>query len=169
MDTAETRRALEPSPPPIGPGATLDWTIRSSLLAYVAGMSDGSIDVVPPATARNPVTEEGFSFPEVRGVGEGRHFGGGAILSGHGGLLHLVIAEPSILIGDAGSILTIADPHLPGERLAFATIDRLLPDTAGDLVAQGTRLSAEGAELFFAGPYTEGYALDNPRIVSGEA
>ena len=147
------------------PVLALEWGIKQSLVRYIAGMADGAIVASEPATE----AEGGFRFPAAappQAAGTLR-FAGSVTLTGHGGMLRLVVAEPWLVPAgkpnDAWS-LTIADQYEPGARIAFATIDRLdLGEAAPS--AHGTRLTADGADLFFSGPYTEGTELDDPRIL----
>lgn len=150
---------------PTAPVLALEWGIKQSLVRYIAGMADGAIVASEPAS----VVEGGFRFlaatpPQASGT---LRFAGSVTLTGHGGMLRLVVAEPWLVPAgkpnDAWS-LTIADQYEPGARIAFATIDRLdLGEAAPS--AHGTRLTADGADLFFSGPYTEGTELDDPRIL----
>lgn len=143
----------------------LEWGIKLSLVHYIAGMTDGAIFVSEPATA----VEGGFRFPtaEPPQADGTLRFAGSVTLTGHGGMLRLVIAEPWLIPAakpnDAWS-LTIADQYEPGARIAFATINRLDLGEA-QASAHGTRLTADGADLFFSGPYTEGTELEDPRIL----
>lgn len=147
------------------PVLALEWGIKQSLVRYIAGMADGVVVAGEPATG----AKGGFRFPTAappQADGTLR-FAGSVMLTGHGGMLRLVVAEPWLVPAgtpnDAWS-LTIADQYEPGARIAFATIDRLdLGEAAPS--AHGTRLTADGADLFFSGPYTEGTELDDPRIL----
>lgn len=149
------------------PKLALEWGVKQSLVRYVAEMRDGSIVVTEPATA----VDAGYRFPVAAPAREAQQqtegtlrFTGSVTLTAHGGMLRLVFAEPWLVPAtepNGSWALTIADPHEPGARIAFATIDSL----AHDGTAHGTRLTAEGADLFFAGPYTEGTELDDPRIL----
>lgn len=148
------------------PKLALEWGVKQSLVRYVAEMRDGSVVVTEPATA----VEAGYRFPAVPALEtpqetEGTlRFAGSVTLTAHGGMLRLVFAEPWLVPGtepNGSWALTITDPHEPGARIAFATIDSLAPGGT----ARGTRLTADGADLFFAGPYTEGTELDDPRIL----
>lgn len=156
-------------------GHCLEWFVKESLVRYVEGMSDGSVVIDEPATTASG----GFRFAaaDVATTREGRdndgtlRFAGSVTLSGHGGLLRLTFAEPWLVPCRAPGtpyLLTIADPYEAGERINFATIEHLdldSRDTHGPAIAQGTYLTADGADLFFSGPYTEGNVLDDPRVL----
>lgn len=151
----------------------LEWGIKQSLVTYVIGMEDGSAAVSPPAR----VIRDGFRFPRLEpdpaagaaALGDGvLRFSGSVRLSGHGGMLQLVVEDPWLVPGASDAdpwALTIADAYEPGSRLPFATFARLDADDDGGATARGTRLTAEGADLFLAGPYSEGTELDDPRVV----
>ena len=155
----------------------LEWGIKQSLVDYVLGMHDGSVTVTDPASEIGA----GYRFPPESAQQASEdgtlRFAGTVTLSGHGGLLKIVVADPwlvpvtSAVAGSAGTgsaedrwSLTIVDPYEPGSRLVFASIDGLGFETGA---AHGTRLTADGADLFFSGPYTEGTELDDPRVVRG--
>ncbi|SJN10565.1 hypothetical protein FM113_09450 [Leucobacter sp. 7(1)] len=161
----------------------LSWGIKDSLIAYVLGMSDGSVRLAPPAAQ----TPTGFRFaPDptaVQAPTDAPHtlrFAGTVTLQGHGGMLRIEIADPWLVApavapdgtGDAEAAapwqLTIHDPFEPGERLVFAEIDRVEEGPDGTLNCVGTRLAADGADLFFAGPYSRGTLLHNPVVAPAD-
>ena len=134
-------------------GGSLLWGIKASLLDYVRGMGDGTVEAAGGAT----VTDAGIRFP---GAGTGAlAFGGAVTLTAHGGMLHVTIADPAIVETSTGWALEIADPHDPSRRMAFATIAAF-----DGRRASGTALTQDGADLFF-GPYQRGTAIDDPSVV----
>ena len=132
-------------------GRSLEWGIKASLLDYVRGMGDGSVE----ATGGASVTDAGIRFPSAGSLA----FAGAVTLTAHGGMLHVTIADPAIVETPAGWTLEIADPDDPSRRMAFATIAAF-----DGRRASGTALTQDGADLFF-GPYQRGTAIDDPRIV----
>ena len=130
--------------------SALVWGIKSSLLGYVRGMSDGRVEVADGATEAG----DGFRFEALGPLA----FRGAVTLHGHGGMLHLRIADPAIARTADGWVLEIADPDDPDIRLPFATIAAF----DGEL-ATGTALTEDGADLFF-GPYRAGTPVDDPRV-----
>ncbi len=134
-------------------GGSLLWGIKSSLLDYVRGMGDGTVE----ATGGASVTDAGIRFgsPEPGSLA----FRGAVTLTAHGGMLHVTIADPAIVETSTGWALEIVDPHDASRRMAFATI-------AGfdGRRATGTALTHDGADLFF-GPYQRGTAIDDPTII----
>ncbi|GAA1720472.1 hypothetical protein GCM10009809_15230 [Isoptericola hypogeus] len=140
--------------------SALVWGVKASLLAYVRGMPDGRVEASGGATE----TPDGFAFPahgEERGGVLGFH--GSVTLTGHGGMMRVVLADPRLVPAAPGWELTVRDDEDPSGRLRFATVEAFEPDDGGVRRAAGTRLTAEGADLFF-GPYTEGTPLDDPRV-----
>lgn len=138
-------------------GRALEWGVKASLLDYVRGMGDGTVDATDGAT----ITDAGIRFPGIRFPGTGEPplaFAGAVTLTAHGGMLHVTIAAPAIVETATGWAIEIDDPHDPSQRMAFATI-------AGfdGRDATGTALTQDGADLFF-GPYQRGTAIDDPRI-----
>lgn len=149
---------------------TLVWGIKDSLIRYVRGMSDGSVQVSGSAIE----TAEGFRFPPdpEPDPGPGSHgaplrFRGAVVLTGHSGMLRICFSDPWLIPGpspyDPWSI-TMSDPFEAGKRLVFAKIDRVDHDDSGALKCSGTRLTETGSDLFFAGPYTPGTKLDDPAV-----
>lgn len=137
---------------------SLQWGIKSSLLRYVQGMPDGTIEVSRGAAE----TAEGFVFPATFTVEGELSFRGTVTLTGHGGMLHLPLSDPALVAEGAGWALTIADPDNADERLQFARAGQLIETDRG-LCAVGTVLTSDGADLFF-GPYVAGTPLDDPCV-----
>lgn len=138
--------------------SALVWGVKASLLRYVRGMPDGTVlleGVVESA--------DGFVFPGAETTADDiLRFTGCATLTGHGGMMRVVIADPWISV--QARELSIADPDDPSQRLTFARVATIEPSPDGALHGQGTTLTADGADLFF-GPYREGTTLDDPRVL----
>lgn len=134
------------------PARALHWGIKASLLDYVRGMADGSVEAAGGAA----ISESGIRFPGVADLA----FRGTVTLTGHGGMLRVTIAEPALVETAEGWVLEIADTDDPSRRLAFATIAAFDGSRAS-----GTALTQDGADLFF-GPYERGTAIDDP-VVEG--
>ncbi|WP_166408768.1 HtaA domain-containing protein [Labedella phragmitis] len=137
----------------------LDWGIKETLVGYVTGMADGEVATEDGAGA----VGRSFRFPLVRRDGDVLSFSGRVVMTGHGGLLNVVIGDPAIEHGTDGWTLTIADPDVPDDRLVFATLEGIEESDAGLTVASAA-LTEPGADLFF-GPYTRGTPLDAPTVV----
>jgi hypothetical protein len=137
----------------------LDWGIKETLVGYVTGMADGEVAVEDGAEA----VGRSFRFPLTRRDGDVLSFRGRVVMTGHGGLLNVVIADPALERGSEGWTLTIADPDVPGDRLVFATLEGVTETGAG-LTVGSAALTESGADLFF-GPYTRGTPLDAPSVV----
>lgn len=126
--------------------STLVWGIKGSLLRYVRGMADGVVATDGGATE----SPAGFTFP-----GDGLRFTGSVTLTGHDGMMHVVLADPALVESASGWTVEIADPDDPGTRLPFAAV------TSFDGIdGTGVALTAAGADLFF-GPYEAGTELDD--------
>lgn len=146
----------------------LAWNVKASLLAYVRGMPDGSVEAATPARLVGDV----FHFPLHAELPSGElRFSGALTLQGHGGMLRLRFADFALVPSGGGKVgadpctITIADPFESESRLELAEIaeSRVLPD--GTVETRGTSLTEAGSDLFFSGPYTTGTPLDDPRVV----
>lgn len=133
--------------------SALHWGIKSSLLGYVRGMPDGAVVVAGGAEER----DDGFRFPGAGG--SDLAFRGSVTLTGHGGMMRVVIADPAIVEADGGWALEIADPDDAAARLRFATCTGFDGECA-----TGAALTEDGADLFF-GPYERGTPLDDAAVV----
>lgn len=130
--------------------SALLWGIKASLLGYVRGMPDGAVTLAGGAEE----AEGGFRFPGGAGA-----FRGSVTLTGHGGMMRVVVADPAIVETDDGWALEIADPDDATARLRFATIAAFDGERA-----TGAALTEDGADLFF-GPYERGTPLDDAAVV----
>lgn len=140
---------------------SLRWGIKQSLLRYVRGMPDGAVTVSGGASAvEDSATESGFRFPADETTDAVLAFRGTVTLTGHGGMMRVVLADPALVETGAGWVLEIADPDDPSIRLVFATIT----DFDGQR-ATGTALTEDGADLFF-GPYERGTVMDDPVVTA---
>ncbi|WP_432534641.1 HtaA domain-containing protein [Kineococcus arenarius] len=130
--------------------SALVWGVKESLLRYVSRTPDGRVDLL------DGVAREGdaFAFPGSAPRGAGLRFRGAVVLTGHGGLMRVVLREPGLVPVAGGWVLEIADPDDPRDRLPFA-------DVAGfdGTDGSGVTLTGDGADLFF-GPYEAGTPLD---------
>lgn len=126
--------------------STLVWGIKASLLRYVRGMPDGVVATDGGAT-ESPL---GFTFP-----GETLRFSGSVTLTGHDGMMRVVLADPAVVETADGWMLEIADPDDPAARLPFATVGAF-----DGIDGTGLALTAGGADLFF-GPYEQGTGLED--------
>lgn len=129
----------------------LRWAIKDSLLDYVRSMQDGRV------VADGGASEVASGF-EFSATANPLRFRGRVTLTGHNGLMHVIIADPGIASTPTGWVLEIADPDEPSVRLAFATLAAF--DGAS---ASGAELTEAGSDLFF-GPYTAGTPVDSPTI-----
>ena len=103
-----------------GPGrvSALVWGVKASLLDYVRGMPDGAVAVDGAIESA-----DGFTFPSAAGPDDGiLRFGGSVTLTGHSGMMRVVIADPWVAV-DARE-LSIADPDDPTGRLHVRPLRR---------------------------------------------
>lgn len=142
--------------------STLVWAVKSSLLEYTRSMQDGQIVLADGATE----TTGGFWFPGADTVNGVLRFRGSVTLTGHGGMMRIVISDPWLHLHGPGALLSIKDDDEPGGRLRFAQILELKGDGT-TLRAVGTALTADGADLFF-GPYAEGTSLGDPTVMADD-
>jgi hypothetical protein len=126
--------------------STLVWGVKASLLRYVRGMADGVVATDGGAT-ESPL---GFTFP-----GDGLRFSGSVTLTGHDGMMRIVLTDPALVETAGGWMLEIADPDDPAARLRFAAVGAF-----DGIEGTGVVLTADGADLFF-GPYEAGTELDD--------
>jgi hypothetical protein len=136
----------------------LDWGIKETLIGYVTGMADGEV----AAESGAETVGRSFRFPLARRDGDVLSFSGRVVLTGHGGLLNVVIADPAVERGADGWTLSIADPDVAGDRLVFATLEGVTENDSG-LTVDSAALTEAGSDLFF-GPYTRGTPLDAPAV-----
>lgn len=131
---------------------SLHWRVKDSLRSYVQ-RNGGSVQIVQPAA----VAEDAFRFPKAQG--EAR-FAGGVFFAAHGGLMNVLIAEPSIRRTAAGFALFIADPADPRSEDLQWEFASLVPvkGTDGNL-AMIPYITARAAE-FLGGAYPAGTELD---------
>jgi hypothetical protein len=124
--------------------STLVWGVKASLLTYVRSMADGVVATDGGALE----APAGFVFP-----GEGLRFRGAITLSGHSGMMRVVLADPHLVETDGAWMLQLTDDA--GVRVDFATV-------AGfdGVDGTGVALTSDGADLFF-GPYEAGTPLDD--------
>jgi hypothetical protein len=133
----------------------LRWGFKASFRTYVERMA-GSIDVSSPAVG----TEGNYFFPFVGRDVDAEHgatlvrFAGAVAFRGHGGLLSLTIAFPTLVFHGPATTLSIADPRDPSTLLPLA--DLAAPETEGPIPAA---LTAQGSALL-RGTYPAGTELD---------
>lgn len=126
--------------------SALVWAVKRSLLGYVRGMSDGTVTTAGGAHEE----DAGFVFP-----GDGRVFSGSVTLTGHGGMMRVILADPALVPRGDAWMLEIADPDDGAARLPFATVAAF-----DGWTGTGVALTADGADLFF-GPYEAGTPFED--------
>lgn len=107
----------------------LHWSVKDSLIAYISGLEDGTVEALEPATR----TDAGFSFvlngpasdfnPETHtGV---LQFLGTAHFTGHWGMMNITIKDPRIELTSGHGILSIAQGGIlsPEVHLPFVNLN----------------------------------------------
>lgn len=123
---------------------SLVWGIKGSLMNYVDRMADGVVEL-------DGVEREASG--ELVFTGCGLSFSGIVRLTGHSGMMRVVLADPALVETPSGWALELGDDA--GERFLFASIASF--DGAR---GTGLTLTEEGSDLFF-GPYEEGTPLED--------
>ena len=158
---ASKQTAAGPGHPPAG----LTWGIKQSFLRYLSGLPDGG----HAASGGAYLSESSFfTFPphtdEQTVAGELR-FRGAIHLSGHAGLLQILIADPRLILRDTGALLTVAnriDAPEGSERIPLAELeinDSYSTQQGLVLPLITAELTAAGCDLF-GGHYPAGEPLD---------
>jgi hypothetical protein len=115
----------------------LSWGLKQSFRAYVEG-AGGAIET---AAGAQRAADGAFTFeaapgeglelgPDGKPQGVGR-FVGEVLCEAHGGMLKVFLADPSVEIGPAGAIVTVADTPARDRRVELAQLD-LAAATIGD-------------------------------------
>lgn len=144
----------------------LDWGVKASLVAYVAGLPDGRVVTTGGAVrlAAGP-----FRFPleglEQGGPGYRARFRGGVRLSGHGGLLTIDLSDPRLDLDDAGAVLSFVVVEA-GEDPVRLEIARSTTGVRDGSVRRFSpmRLTADGAFALGALQYSPGQPVDDIEV-----
>jgi len=130
--------------------ATLHWGIKESLLRYIDGLEDGSMQVVDPASRDGseftfPLDVAASDFDTQTRVGT-LQFRGSVILSGHWDSLRIEVNDPQLKITNINTDLLVRVTSIfTGERflaLAAVAITEFEPELIGV-----TRLTSAGRSL----------------------
>ncbi|OKL46752.1 hypothetical protein BSR28_04710 [Boudabousia liubingyangii] len=156
---------------------SLNWGVRQSFTTYIRGLAKGGWDLGGGATW----TGSAFNFPVASGIynsqtGKGQiRYSGTVHFNGHGGILNLKIANPTLVInGRSGQLYaTVFSNDMQGKgtdygRVLLANVSLSSVNAKGgklNLSSASVNLTAEGAKAF-AGFYQPGEKLDN---LSGNA
>lgn len=134
--------------------------MRASLRRYIEGLPDGTIE----ASSGARVTPAGFVWPAT--IGRGGHDWEGhgeVVISGHGGLLTIVLSNPRVNRGTDHGTLMVDYPWASSKPEAPIVIAHLTPEI--NAYTFRVRLSDDGAELF--NNYASGAEMAMLRIVTG--
>ena len=134
--------------------AKLSWGLKQSFRAYVEG-AGGAIETSEGAQRG---ADGAFTFEPAPGEGlkrgaDGKPQGVGRFLGevrceAHGGMLKIFLADPSVEIGPAGAVLSVADGPARDRRVELAQLDLAAATTAddGELVIPA-KLSRDGWQV----------------------
>ncbi|RZU63897.1 Ig-like domain-containing protein [Microterricola gilva] len=163
--------------PPVAPtvqGGSLSWGVGSVFRNYVTGpIAKGSISVSGGATSASGVFQfgqSGGSFNQASGTGTA-DYSGNVRFTGHGGILDLTFANPSLSVtGPSSASLSLS---VNGGRVDFATVDLGAASRStlnGATVFSGApvTLTASGSSAF-QGYYPAGQSLDPLTVTIGAA
>ena len=157
--------------------ASLTWGVKESFRSYIgSAIANGSWETANGATYTTPEfgwsTATGSIDPET---GHGQiAFTGSIVFSGHDGLLHLVLADPTIHLGDDGATLlldvlsndTTGALAVDEQDLSFATLPIDVAGTAWEpggsqsWAGVGPVALTEPGAAAFGGFYAAGDELD---------
>jgi hypothetical protein len=151
--------------------AGLAWAVKDSLLSYVEGLDDGSVEVVEPASR----SDAGFWFPTAEPGADPveaaaptvLQFLGTVRLTGHWGMLDVELRDPRVELDGPHGTLFVHDrgSRDPEARVPFA--DLTLGTTAGRgsaVVEAAAALTGHG-RLLLGGQYAVGEPL-SPLLIT---
>jgi hypothetical protein len=153
------------------PGPSLTWSIKRSLLRYIASMPDGRCSVtdgadVEQAEGTNRFCYEFDSLATETGDLVAK-YRGDVRFSGHHGMLFIRLADPEVVIG-ADRRGTLSVPAEATASAARINLVRFVLENSGHQPGPGleayqatsVRLTAEGADVF-GGVYGDAEPFDD--------
>lgn len=107
----------------------LHWSVKDSLIAYISGLEDGTVEALEPATR----TESGFNFALNEAASDFNaethtgvlQFLGTAHFTGHWGMMNITIKDPRVELTSGNGVLSIAQGGIlsPEVHLPFAQVN----------------------------------------------
>ena len=107
----------------------LHWSVKDSLIAYISGLEDGTVEALEPATR----TESGFNFALNEAASEFNaethtgvlQFLGTAHFTGHWGMMNITVKDPRIELTSGHGVLSIAQGGIlsPEIHVPFVNLD----------------------------------------------
>ena len=150
----------------LDPGPGLTWGIKRRFVDYVGGLPDGDFTVTDGARTD---ADHVFWFPlasiddfdSLTGLGIVR-FEGRAEVSGHFGMMSLVIDSPWLEFSETGSQLTVIDAEKgPGHRIPLLELQhQATPGSTANTAEDVTALLSPEGTSAFNGQYVPGEAMD---------
>jgi hypothetical protein len=152
---------------------TLSWGLKQSFRAYVES-AGGSIQT---AEGAERTADGAFAFLAAEGEGltldaDGKLQGAGKFVGevrceAHGGMLKVFLADPSVEIGPAGAVITVADTPARDRRVELAALDLAAATTADDgALVIPARLARDGWQVL-GDHYPASTPLDPVRLKPG--
>lgn len=161
-----TERNEASEAPMVDPG--LHWRIKDSFVQYVLRGADGVYSVTDGAA------DDGmgnFYFPVARVINENDSwelsFRGEVRFRGHGGVLFVPVANPTVRLSRSGGWLSVGRSRSGEEHTTIAELDGVSPVAVGEAFAWPPlvpRLTADGVSLF-GGAYNLGSPLEPVRMI----
>lgn len=145
----------------------LRWGIKRSFISYLSRLPDGSVS----ADAGASIVSGSFFQFEPGGGGQGSlaaadvlKFRGQVRLSGHHGMMSLLVADPWIEFTAGGAVLSIVDPQRGPDGSGRVALLRLAiagaPGVPGTDWTEVPARLAPGAVGLFNGQYAAGENMD---------
>jgi hypothetical protein len=107
----------------------LHWSVKDSLIAYISGLEDGTLEALEPATK----TDSGFSFTlndvasdfNVETHTGVLQFLGTAHFTGHWGMMNITIKDPRVELTSGHGVLSIAQGGIlsPEAHVPFVNLN----------------------------------------------
>lgn len=150
----------------MGSAVTLHWGIKESLLAYVEGLEDGSVETVGPVIRQGnefvfPLDQDASDFDPATRLGT-LQFQGSVTLSGYWGSMRIQLTDPQLKMTDINTDLLVrVSSMFTGERfepIAAVAVTQFEPELTGT-----TRLTSAG-RMLLGEQYHVGQELDPLRV-----
>ena len=146
----------------------LHWSVKDSLIAYISGLEDGTVEALEPAIR----TDSGFSFTlndVASDFNAETHTGvlqflGTAHFTGHWGMMNITIKDPRVELTSGHGVLSIAQGGIlsPEAHVPFVNLN-VIPGSHPLMLTAA--LTAEGRGVM-GEQYSEGQELSPLTLVA---
>lgn len=137
-------------------GGVLMWSVKRSLIEYVSALDDGSVHWATAGPGRFAMAAATVRPPGTTGA---FHFEGGVRLSGHLGLMEVVLADPVVDLDAAVLRATVPGEREPVALLALGPVVVAVADDGWRYTAAAPTLLRDGVAVF-DGNYRPGAVFD---------